>query len=215
MYVKWSEFPGNAARYAPENVKALDPGPLTGRHLIFLGSSVTLGARAGHVSFADYIAVRNGCSVTKEAVSGTTLTDDGPDSYVSRLGRIPDGRADLFVCQLSTNDARLGRPPEAVAGAIHHIIDYAQKRWRCPVAFFTCPRFESKAYGDMVALMREIALRRGIGLIDLWNDEAFNRITPEERALWMTDEVHPTRAGHLNWWTPVMERELSRIITET
>lgn len=53
--------------------------------MIFLGSSVTYGAASQGVSFADFIARRNGCEAIKEAVSGTTLVDNGSDSYVSRL----------------------------------------------------------------------------------------------------------------------------------
>lgn len=225
----WSELEGNAARYAPENAGVRRESPLRGKHLIFLGSSVTLGARAGHTSFADHLAVRDGCTVTKEAVSGTTLTDDGEDSYVARLKRIPDPQADLFVCQLSTNDAAKGRPlgepaegfeedgfdTATVAGAVESILAYAERTWRCPVVFFTCPRFESEGYAAMVPLLHRIAAKWGIAVIDLWNDEAFNALTAEQRALYMADEVHPTRAGHLEWWTPRMERDLEAIVPGT
>lgn len=218
----WSELEGNAARYAPENAGVRRESPLRGKHLIFLGSSVTLGARAGRISFADLIARRNGCTVTKEAVSGTTLTDDGEDSYISRLKRIPDPQADLFLCQLSTNDAAKDRPlgtaaegseengfdTATAAGAIESIIAYARRTWRCPVVFYTSPRFESEKYAAMVALLHGIAAKWDIGVIDLWNDEAFNSLTEEQRALYMADEVHPTRAGHLEWLTPRMESEL-------
>lgn len=57
------------------------------------------------VSFADYIGAMNDCNIIKEAVSGTTLVDEGVDSYISRLNKIDTQNADIFVCQLSTNDA--------------------------------------------------------------------------------------------------------------
>ena len=59
--------------------------PLQGKHIVFLGSSVTYGSASGGVSFADFIAARNGCTVTKEAVSGTTLVDNGPASFMSLM----------------------------------------------------------------------------------------------------------------------------------
>ena len=37
------------------------------------------------VSFVDYISYRNGCEYVKEAVSGTTLVDNGKTSYIQRM----------------------------------------------------------------------------------------------------------------------------------
>lgn len=220
--VKTARFPGNAKEYAPENVASLPESPLSGRHIIFLGSSVTYGSAAKGVSFAEYIAIRNGCTATKEAVSGTTLTDSGLNSYVARLKTIRDPKADLFVCQLSTNDASQKKPlgsiadgfdpgsfdTKTVAGAIEWIIAYAREKWNCPVVFYTSPRYDSEAYADMQELLTGIAEKWEIGVIDLWADETFNAITPEQRALYLADAIHPTQAGYLLWWTPVMERKL-------
>ena len=80
--------------------------PLSGKHIVFLGSSVTYGAASNGVSFVDFLAEKMGCRVTKEAVSGTMLVDDAPDSYICRMRKLNPGmKVDLFVCQLSTNDA--------------------------------------------------------------------------------------------------------------
>ena len=57
---------------------------LHGKTILFLGSSVTYGSAAGGVSFADMLS-EFGCTVVKEAVSGTTLVDTSADSYVSRM----------------------------------------------------------------------------------------------------------------------------------
>ena len=56
--------------------------PLAGKKLIFLGSSVTKGFAARGRSFVDMIAESTGASCVKEAVSGTTLVDNGERSYV-------------------------------------------------------------------------------------------------------------------------------------
>ena len=40
----------------------------------------------------------------------------------------------------------------------------------------------------------------------------FNRITPQQRRRFMADEIHPTKAGYREWWTPVFERELARLL---
>ena len=198
---------------------------LNGKRILFLGSSVTYGAAAGGRSFVDELAARTGCEVVKEAVSGTTLADIAPKSYVARLRLLdPATAADLFVCQLSTNDASqclpLGSPARAnerfdrrtVAGAIETIVDYAQRTWQCPVVFYTSPRYDSEAYGAMVGLLKSLQCKWGFGVIDLWSDEAFNRISQEQRARWMEDSVHPTLEGYREWWTPRFERELEAFV---
>lgn len=79
---------------------------LTGKTVIFLGSSVTYGSASGGISFADMMAKELNFHCIKEAVSGTTLADLDETSYVSRLKRLdPATKADLLICQLSTNDA--------------------------------------------------------------------------------------------------------------
>ena len=197
---------------------------MEGKHLIFLGSSVTYGSASGGVSFADFIAQRNGCAITKEAVSGTTLVDEGEDSYISRLKRLDKSiPADLFVCQLSTNDATHGKPlgmlsdseiydTKTVAGAILYILSYVKKVWGCPVVFYTNPRYESPEYDKMVSLLHKIERNYGITVIDMWNDTAFNAITAEQRQRYMADPIHPTREGYLEWWTPYMEQTLQRCL---
>lgn len=221
-----SSLPGNAEDFSLERVEPRAESSLRGTTIIFLGSSVTYGAAAKGISFVDYIAKRDGCRVIKEAVSGTTLVDEGKSSYISRLKRIDVTHADLFVCQLSTNDATKAKPlgkatPRAqregfdtktIAGAIERIIAYAKVRWQCPIVFYTNPRYDSVEYGEMVALLHEIAKKWDISVIDLWNDDAFNAITPEERKLYMADQIHPTQAGYLRWWTPRIEDGLAQAL---
>ena len=225
--IKTAGLPGNAEQYDLTNVQRLTGCPLEGKHILFLGSSVTYGAASQGVSFADYIGVRNGCAITKEAVSGTTLVDGGLDSYISRLKKLDaDIPADLFVCQLSTNDATqkkdLGNVSESfdrgdfdtktVAGAIEYIISYAKETWNCPVVFYTNPQYNSAEYAAMVELLHTIQEKWDIAVIDLWNDAEFNDITSEQRDLYLADAIHPTKAGYLEWWTPYMESVLCEVI---
>lgn len=214
---KLAGLPGNAEAYAPENAGEVENSPLAGKHIVFLGSSITQGYASMGSSFADYIALRNGCTITKEAVPGTTLSGGSPNAYIPRMKRLDtEMKVDLFVCQLSTNDTWKNKPlgeisadgsydTSTVAGAIEYIIFYAKETWGCPVLFYTNPPFEDEKYPEMVALLHEIADKWGITVIDMWSDESFHRITEEQRALYMADHIHPTRAGYLEWWTPYME----------
>lgn len=193
---------------------------------IFLGSSVTYGEAAGGVSFVDFLAERNNVDIVKEAVSGTTLVDEGEDSYVSRLKTISVPNASLFVCQLSTNDAsqkkEIGEVSKSfdissfdtktIAGAIEYIISYAKEKWNCPVAFYTNPKYDSSEYQQMVDILYKIKDKWDIAVIDLWSDEKFNDITSEKRTLYMADVIHPTKEGYKEWLTPYIEQKISGII---
>lgn len=201
--------------------------PLTAKRILFLGSSVTYGAASQGVSFADFLAQRNACEAIKEAVSGTTLVDNGDDSYISRLKRLQvAGDIDLLLCQLSTNDATRALPlgtvsgsfaladfdTQTIAGAIEYIIAYARKTYGCPTAFYTSPRYDSAAYEQMVLLLKEIQRKWNIPIIDLWNDAPFNAISAPQRAQYLADPIHPTKTGYLEWWTPYFEAALGEIL---
>lgn len=198
--------------------------PLKGKHFIFLGSSVTKGFAAYGKSFVDMIAARNGAVCVKEAVSGTTLADNGSKSYVSRLKALdPKIPCDLFVCQLSTNDATKKVPLGAMAagkdmssfdtktvcGAIEYIIAYAKQTWNCPVVFYTNPQYASPAYKAMVEALKKIADKWGIQVIDLWDNKEFT--DNYRKHTYMNDQIHPTRKGY-EVWTPVFETALINVL---
>lgn len=224
--LKTSRYEGNAAEYSLENQQKKEQTVLEGKRIIFLGSSVTFGTASMGTSFADYLEKIDGVESIKEAVAGTTLVDNGPNSYISRLKRMKvEGDVDLLVCQLSTNDASQRKPlgeiaegqdmealdTKTVAGAIEYIIAYTKETYHCPVVFYISPKYSSKEYAALVTLLYEIQKKWDIDLIDMWNDEAFNDISEEARDLYMADSVHPTKAGYLQWWLPKFEEELSKI----
>lgn len=177
-------MPGNGKEYDLSKVEALKSSVLSGKKVVFLGSSVTYGAASQGISFADYLERSTGCSAVKEAVSGTTLVEEGADSYIKRLKALDADEVDLFICQLSTNDASqkkaIGKVSSSenmeefdthtVAGAIEYIIAFAREKWDCPVMF--------------------------------------NQISDERRALYMADDIHPTKAGYMEWWLPYMQQEI-------
>lgn len=217
---KVSALEGNAEQYSLAYVQTQNDSILKDKTVVFLGSSVTYGSASKGVTFADYIGKQTGCNVVKDAVPGTTLVDEGINSYISRLNKLDCSHVDLLVCQLSTNDAtqkkELGSVSKSmniedfdthtVAGAMEYIIAFSKEKWDCPVLFYTNPKYDSENYQAMVDLLKEIQSKWNIGVIDLWNDENFNHITDVQRKLYMADEIHPTQAGYLEWWTPAMEK---------
>lgn len=195
------------------------------KRIIFLGSSVSYGSAAGGHSFIEELVKRDKICAVKETVSGTTLTDTNDQSYVSRLKRMDPGlKPDLFVCQLSSNDAAnmlpLGKisknytldefDTSTIVGALEYIICYVQKTWDCPVIFFTGTRFDNALYGQMVRNLISLQGKWKIGVINLWDNEEMNKTDEKSYALYMEDSIHPTLRGYREWWTPVIERDLIR-----
>lgn len=214
---------GNKKQYSVANTKPLANSLLAGKTIIFLGSSVTYGSAAKGESFVDYMVKRDGINAIKEAVSGTTLVDDGEKSYISRMKTINTAiQADAFICQLSTNDASQekemgkvsdsfeleGFDTQTVAGAIEYVICYARQTWNCPVIFYTGTRYDSERYAQMVELLFKIQAKWGIGVIDLWDDAEMNAVSEADYKLYMVNGIHPSRAGYRDWWMPKFEAYL-------
>ncbi len=218
---------GNYGEYSLKKTRAVSDSPISGKTVIFLGSSVTAGYGSLGVSFVDFLEKTDGITAVKEAVSGTTLADIKGNSYVSRMKKIDKNiKADALVCQLSTNDATkelsIGEisdgfglndfDTQTVAGAIEYIIAYAKETWNCPVIFYTQAKYDSEHYAKMVDLLLEIQKKWNITVIDLWNNEEINSITDEQRKLYLVDHIHPTKAGYKEWWLPEFQKCLYDIL---
>lgn len=178
---------------------------LKGKNVLFLGSSVTYGSASGGISFADLMAERCELNCIKEAVSGTTLADINEKSYVSRLKGIDQAlRLDLFVCQLSTNDANPARNIDFadVEKAIRFILDYVKTTFDCPIIFYTGTYFSNDRYVAMIDLLYRLQKEYDFHILDLFNDAEMQAIPEEMYNLYMEDPVHPTLDGYSRWWTP-------------
>jgi len=124
---------------------------LKNKTILFLGSSVTYGSAAGGVSFVELMRDRCGIRCIKEAVSGTTLADINEGSYVSRLKTVDKSeKVDLFICQLSTNDATKKLPIREVRKSICWILDYVAATFGCPAVFYTGTYYESDEYAENI-----------------------------------------------------------------
>lgn len=228
--IRMGKLPGNADSYNMDTVEPLEDNPLKGKNVLFLGSSVTYGSASLRQGIPEYFAARFGCSSTKEAVSGTTLVDNGASSYVQRLinNTDPNASYDLMICQLSTNDASkklpLGEIAEGktldsfdtstVTGAMEYIICYAQQTWGCKVAFYTGSKYDSAPYGAMVERVLALKEKWGIQVLDLWSSDDFNALSDADRAIYMNDNIHPTKAGYRDWWCPELERQVLAWLAE-
>lgn len=217
---------GNGEAYSIDKLTKLEDSPLKDKKVLFLGSSVTDGMEAKRTSFVEALEIRTGLIPIKEAVSGTTLADVSDKSYISRLlNNVGEQEIDLFVCQLSTNDATKGielgaiknsngsnYKTETVTGALEFIFDHVEETYGCPTIVYTNPYFDNIEYSQMVDRLYELQEKWDIIIIDLFSDDSFNQLSESDRKLYMNDDIHPTRAGYIEWWTPVFERVLTETI---
>jgi lysophospholipase L1-like esterase len=216
-----------------ETTEPIETEPITvsleGKNIVWLGSSVTVGAANNNVSMADYLADDTGCKSYKYAVSGTTLVDNDGGSYISRMKNIrKNQKCDYFICQLSTNDATQNKPlgtvsdsfdidsfdTSTICGAIEYIIAYAKDRWNCPIAFYTNPPYSSDAYQKMVDALLQIQEKWGIYVLDMWNDPDIASMTRRQLAKYMSDSIHPNQAGYQKWWTPLFREFLETTLVQ-
>lgn len=84
------------------NADADESDPISGKTIVWLGSSVTFGDNG--YSMAETVAENHSAvSTYKYAISGTMLTNTSDSSYVERMKEIdPNMDIDAFVVQLST-----------------------------------------------------------------------------------------------------------------
>ena len=229
-------LPGNGPAFAP-HPRRPDSG-LSGLTAYVLGSSVAFGSAARGVSFADDLAATYGVRVTKQTVPGTTLSTARKNCYVERLELLPQSAPDVLIVQVSTNDAAhpravIGSPSDVgsatAAGALVTIVRRARARWGAdlPVVLFTGSRFSPRhrarrRYEDLVAIATVVATREGATVLDLYTGllrlpgrqpvtlaSFTNDLSADRRALLMSDDIHPTRAGYRDWWTPAFVEALS------
>ena len=197
---------------------------LSGKNIIWLGSSVTYGYGGDGYSMADAIEERHANTrCYKYAINGTTLVNETDSSYVARMKKDinVNTKADLFIVQLSTNDASQNKPlgtltdsfdinsfdDKTVIGAIETIIAYVKANWDCPIYFYTGTQYDSAAYQNMVLALQQVASKWDIGIIDLWNND-MNMIDKAIYKSYMKDPIHPNKKGYVEWWTPEFEKVL-------
>lgn len=176
---------------------------LQNKTVLFLGSSVTYGSASGGISFVEILGEQCGINCIKEAVSGTTLVDINEKSYISRLKSIDTKlKVDLFVCQLSTNDAKKKLDIREIEKAICFILDYVKNTFGCPIVFYTGTYFESADYSKMIELLYKLKERYSFDILDLYHDKDMLSVSDEDYSKYMKDKVHPTLLGYTEWWTP-------------
>lgn len=216
-----AELEGFSVKVSPtDGYKRLLAHPLSDTKIFYLGSSITYGSASNGVAFGDIIHSITGNPYAKEAVSGTTLVDNGSSSYVQRLknGKLDfSEKPDYLVVQLSTNDFSQNKPlgtvqegtssadfdTSTVSGAIQYIIAYAKEQ--CPtvkVVFYVGAvrsgwgnkgAYESYVNGDF----KKICEKWEIEPLDIFHSKY------KSYACFWSDDIHPTVEGYSAGWVPL------------
>lgn len=120
-----------------------------------------------------------------------------------------------------------------VIGAMEYIIAYAKEKWNCPVIFYINPYLSDEViekfakennanideikeayqntYEKMIDALYKVQNKWNIGVIDMWNNDAFKNIDIDLRSnYYMADIIHPTKAGYLFWYTPYIQAQLEK-----
>lgn len=220
---------GNGPQYSANALTPLENSPIQGKTILFLGSSVTFGSHSEEETFVEFLSKIDGINAIKEAVPGTTLSTALEKSYVERLLAVnTDIEIDAMLCQLSTNDAgkrvELGEisgsfdmesfDTDTITGAIEYIISYTRENWDCPVIFYTNPKYRNIQYQKMVDTLLSLQEKWNIEIIDFWNDSHVNETIKDNYLLYMSDAVHPTKAGYLEVFTPAIQQTLYEQLAE-
>ncbi len=189
----------------------------------FLGSSVTYGSATGGRSFVEEIAALYPIAYNKQAVSGTTLVDNGASSYVQRMlsGFDTEIAPDRLIVQLSTNDASQNKPLGSVSdsknaadfdkstiiGAMEYIIAYAKDTWNAPVAFYTNPYYNNATYEKMIAALYDLQEKWGIQIFDFYYYVDMEELPAATLSSYMADAIHPNATGY-RWMAGIMGKML-------
>lgn len=123
---------------------------------------------------------------------------------------------------------------ETSLGSVEYIISYIHDTWDCPIYFVTGTYYGADLYDGT----REVVYNKGenyarllegiyaavdkwdsmdgysVSIIDQYNDEELNNIDDDLFNYYMTDPIHPSRAGYLFWWTPNIEAYLEEAFAE-
>ena len=178
----------------------------------FLGSSVTYGFATNGVSFVEMIGKEHQIDVIKEAVSGTTLMDNGDQSYLSRFLKTVDINKSYkaFIIQFSTNDSHDDIPNGDVSaefeysydtkttfGSLETILSFIKTNFsQSKVLIYTNFPFENEKYKQMVAKLDTLTEKWNVQIIDFYHYKDMKILSKDELPRMMADPIHPNLEGY-------------------
>ena len=195
-------------------------------------------AVSGTTIFDDNASTATGVdSYTRRLVNSKTFDkNENVDAFVCQIST-NDARNDRLNKRGTITDDNVYESKDfnkaTTFGGVEFIITYVTETWGCPVYFYSGAYFgdtgnrknsnpKGSEYSKLIDQVKEIADKYNgiwgfeVGVIDLYNDEAFNADASDRYYSWcMSDSIHPKAAGYLQWWTPYFESYLAYEIMKT
>ena len=176
-------------------------------------------------------------------VAGSISADSSYINRLRTHNAETDPDLDLVVVQLSTNDSKgqceTGTVSDSfdpatfdevtTTGALEAITAYAKETWGARVLVITGTYFEDEMtysggqnaviYQTMIERCHELDEKWGddFTVLDLWHNDAMYENVKTGDSLWrsyMSDAIHPTKKGYLEWWGPYIEATLYQMLAD-
>lgn len=218
------DHPGNDPKYDPETLEQRKTA-LSDKRILWLGSSFSAGTGSGGTALTDYLKQINNTEIINESLAHSYLSSVTQNSAVKRfrssLALI--SHADYLVIEISPIDAEMTHGNvsssndrftfniKTTIGALEYLIAYAKELWDPVIVLFTLPYCSDPSYEQLIRKVREVSDKWNVHLIDLYHDRTLENPDPVKRSLYMTDAVHPTKAGLRDWIVPYMQEKLLNI----
>ena len=211
---------------APQAVENVDQP----KKWVLLGDSLTEKNFRASVSYYDYVSEDLGCEVVNYGVGSTGYMEAGLDEpFYQRVSWMDVSEADCVTIFGSFNDLGKGFPlgsaddetTETIGGCMNITIQRLKEanpsvpigivtptHWRTGYGFVTdgSESYDAIAPGECdayVALLREVAERNGLPVLDLYAEYGLDPDDEETRLVYYTEDgltddggVHPNSEGH-------------------
>ena len=218
------DHPGNDPKYDPETLEQRSTA-LSGKRMLWLGSSFSAGTGSGGICLTDYLKYINGTEIINESLAHSYLSSVTQNSAVKRFrsSLALVSHADYLVIEISPIDAemtsgnvsdsfdRFTFPIKTTIGALEYLIAYSKELWDPQIILFTLPYCGDHAYEQLISKVQQVSDKWNVHLIDMYHDRTLENPDPVKRSLYMTDVSHPTKAGLHDWIVPYIQEKLLNI----
>lgn len=208
---------GNNSKYSASKSEKVEDSTLTDETIIFVGSNLLSGSKAGGDSFVEYLENSDGIKSAVYCGNDAVLVERGKNSLVSFVKSIPTENANprMLLCEVpyadATDGSKIGTITDGyydneyktntVIGAMEYIISYSEDTWGCPVVFYTCQPNDNKHYAKIMDAVYQVADKWNVEVLDFYNDPLM-ALDDQQKKLYMATESNPTKAGYKELYTP-------------
>ncbi|MBQ6488892.1 MAG: SGNH/GDSL hydrolase family protein [Solobacterium sp.] len=218
------DHPGNDPKYDPQTLQQRQTA-LSGKQILWLGSSFSAGTGSGGTALTDYLKQINDAEIINESLAHSYLSSVTQNSAVKRFrsSLALVSHADYLVIEVSPIDAEMTHGAvsdsmdrftfniKTTTGALEYLIAYARELWDPVIILFTLPYCSDPAYEQLLSRIHQVSDKWNVHLIDMYNDRELENPDPVKRSLYMSDISHPTKAGLRDWIVPYMQEKLLNI----